>query len=186
MSVSSRRSCSSCARPSCGRDKARSPWPPTGPACYPRRPRPRGWAPVQGRSTPRDPRERKRKKRHFTRAHRPAGVIASAPFEPDALRRPGFAPVRGRAALLGSCFRVTGQTPAPAASTRRPRGSCAPQLAMRRTRRRRPLAVARGSSSREARGPVRIHTQGRLDDGASCRPMKSSSPGPRPRVRDPR
>ena len=55
---------------------------------------------MQGRSTPRDPRERKRKKRHFTRAHRPAGVIASAPFEPDALRRPGFEPVRGRAALL--------------------------------------------------------------------------------------
>ena len=30
----------------------------------------------------------------------PLGVIPSAPFEPDALRRPGFEPVRGRAALL--------------------------------------------------------------------------------------
>ncbi len=90
--------------------------------------------------------ERKRKKRHFTRAHRPAGVIPSAPFEPDALRRPGFAPVRGRAALLGSCFRVTGQTPAPAASTRRPQRKLCPP----------PARYAADSSSPAARRSTRL------------------------------
>jgi len=48
-------------------------------------------------------------------------------------------------------FWLTGQTPAPAAS---PRNVRPPDLATRQTRRRRPRAAARGSSSREGRVPA--------------------------------